>query len=437
MALANKTLLANVKLNRSIIILIVIFAIILMAYWQIKDYSPRQLGPYIERRAAGHRPVITDTGRWLGQWLVRQDRGNSALKLPPDPISRDAGAAPGLAILKPATVRVTDVEALRAAMGRAEPGQVIELAPGRYVIDKAPLSAARAGTESAPVTVQASSPDAVTLAVMTGEGIAVTAPHWVFQNLSITGNCRVAGHCEHAFHISGQAHHFTARHNTVVDFNAHIKVNGVNGIFPDNGLLEANVLRNSAPRRTAAPVTPVDIVGASDWVIRRNVIADFVKAGGDGISYGAFAKGAGERNQFVDNRITCEEKLHGQRGQRVGLSLGGGGTGARYCRDGRCIVEQQGGIVRGNVIAACSDDGIYLNGAAASIVEGNTLIDTGGITVRFAHSSADVRGNRVDGLVRSRDGGVIRASANATTSALSLYLGRHPIRDEFMAASAR
>lgn len=430
MALANKTLLVNVKLNRLMIIFIVLFAICLMAYWQVREIPPRQLGPYLERRAAGHRDVITNSGKAVGSFLVRQDRGPAPfrLNLPPAP---QAGALPA------ATTPVHDVAGLRAAMLRASPGEVIELAPGRYVVESAALVAARPGRAGEPVTVQSRLAGSAVIEVRTAIGVAVTAPYWTFQHLTITGACVVQGHCEHAFHVSGKASHFVARHNRLVDFNAHIKINGQRGEFPDDGVLFANHLTNTAPRRTASPVTPVDLVAASGWLVDANTITDFIKDGGDRISYGAFAKGAGAGNRFTRNTVVCEHALHGMPGQRVGLSLGGGGTGGPYCRDGRCIVEQDRGVLSRNLVAACSDDGIYLNGAAHSEVTANTLIDTGGITVRFANSSADVSENVVDGLVRSRDGGVIRTNANETTSALSLYLGRHPVRDSFRPASGQ
>ena len=57
-----------------------------------------------------------------------------------------------------------------------------------------------------------------------------------------------------------------------------------------------------------------------------------------------------------------------------------------------------------------------------------TLIDTGGVSVRFAESSADVEGNLVDGAIRGRDGAALRAVDNDQTSMTRLYLGSHPVR---------
>jgi parallel beta-helix repeat protein len=130
--------------------------------------------------------------------------------------------------------------------------------------------------------------------------------------------------------------------------------------------------------------------------------------------------------------VLCEARLKSIPGQRVGLSLGGGGTGTQYCRDKRCITEQDRSVIQSNLIAYCSDDGIYLNRAATSKVLHNTLIDTGGIVVRFAESSADVQGNLVDGAIRKREGSILRATDNVETSLLSLFTGSHPVRDLYI-----
>jgi hypothetical protein len=239
--------------------------------------------------------------------------------------------------------------------------------------------------------------------------------------------------CEHAFHVAGGAHHFAALNNTILDFNAHFKINGAGAQFPDAGLIEGNTLSNTGPRQTANPVTPIDLVAASGWIVRGNLITDFIKAGGDHISYGAFAKGAGAGTLFERNVVLCEQRLRGQPGQRVGLSFGGGGTGKPYCRDRRCITEQDGGIMRANLVASCSDVGIYVNAAANSKLVDNTLVDTAGIDVRFPESSAEVEGNLVDGAIRSRNGGQLRPGDNLQTPIALLYAGHHPLRSLFVA----
>ena len=392
--------------------------------------TPRSLGPYVERRSDGHNAVIEAIGLAARRWLVRIDRGD-----PPShaaPWSSTTGmqatgvpARPGSQV-----VLVSDSAGLLRAIAAAQPGQAITLLPGRYRIDYFIL-VARPGTLEAPIIVRADEPGSVHLDMNTHEGFKVSAPYWRFENLSMQGNCSDEP-CQHAFHIVGDAHHFAAVNNLIVDYNAHFKINGEGGSHPDHGLLESNTLRNLGIRNTYKPVTPIDLVTASYWTIRRNLISDFIKGDGDRISYGAFAKGAGSHNLIEQNVVLCEDRLRGAPGQRVGLSLGGGGTEKMFCRDGgKCITEQADSILRSNLVASCSDDGIYLNSAARSKLLHNTLVDTGGIAVRFPTSSAEIDGNLVDGIIRSRDGGILHLGDNRYSSAARLYLGSHPQRALF------
>jgi hypothetical protein len=401
--------------------------------------APRQLGPYIERRADGHNPAIFKAGHWLGARLVALDRADDPGALPvPLPALR-LGAQPQAMASSSAighVVEVGDVNALRAALARATAGDVIVLQPGNYRID-APLDAATPASAGAPIVVRARQPGSVVLEQSSVEGFRVTGPWWRFENLVMRGTCGADDACEHAFHVSAGAHHFAAVNNTLSDFNAHFKINGDGARFPDHGMIESNTLTNTHPRHTANPVTPIDLVAASDWVIRHNLISDFIKDGGDGISYGAFVKGGGARNLFEQNVVWCESRLRGLPGQRVGLSLGGGGTGKPYCRDHACVVEQQQGAIRGNLIAACSDAGVYLNNAAQSAVLDNSVVDTAGVEVRFAGSSADIGGNLAyDGAIRTRNGAVVRERDNLSAPLLYAYLGYHPVRAHYAAPTA-
>jgi hypothetical protein len=392
--------------------------------------TPRVLGPYIEKRTSGHNPAIVAIGRVAGRTLLQLDRGQTeiptvALALGAQAqAARPDGAAGSL---------VASPDELRAALARAEPGSVITLLPGTYRFSGRTLEAGRPGREGAPITVRAAQSGSVRLEFDLVEGFRVSAPYWRFENLAIRGVCRADDDCEHAFHVVGEASHFVAVNNTISDFNAHFKINGERGRFPDDGLIASNTLDNGHARATAKPVTPIDLVTASRWTIRANLISDFIKGDGDRISYGAFAKGAGSANLFERNVVWCERRLQGLAGQRIGLSLGGGGTGKALCRDGKCITEQDGGILRANLIAGCSDVGIYLNSAAASKVEDNTLVDTAGIDVRFPASSAQVDGNLVDGAIRSRNGGVLHLGDNLTAPLWQSFAGYHPVRSLFAA----
>jgi hypothetical protein len=394
------------------------------------DVPPRRLGPWVERRAEGHHGILERGGRELSAVLVALDRGRTAFHAP---LPVPAGAIGEPPAAKRRVIVASTEEALRA-IDDARPGDDITFVPGTYRFDGAYIDAHEAGAPGAPITVSADEPHSVVLEFNMIEGFLVRAPYWSFTNLTIRGVCSEHSNCEHAFHVIGTAGHFVARQNEIVDFNAHFKINGMRGSYPDWGLIEGNVIRNTGPRETANPVTPVDLVGASHWRIRGNRISDFVKRRGDGTSYGAFVKGGGSDNRLEDNVVVCEDRLRGFPGQRVGLSLGGGGSSRDACRDGRCITEQDEGVIASNLIASCSDDGIYLNRAATSVITHNTLIDTAGITARFGESAAAVEGNLIDGPIRAVDGALLHQTDNRITSVAVLYLGLHPVRDLFVDA---
>jgi hypothetical protein len=399
------------------------------------DVPPRVLAPYVERRAAGHHPAADSAGQIVAEALMALDRGQRESRpLVPLPVTAPAARAQPRA--PDSLVFVGSSEDARRAIERAEPGDEIVFAPGTYRFSGPAIHAGQPGTPTLPITVRADDARTVTLEFDMIEGFLVSAPYWSFENLTIRGVCARHSACEHAFHIVGEATHFVARHNTIIDFNAHFKINGSAGFYPDSGLIEGNVIRNATVRDTGNPVTPIDLVAASHWRIRGNRISDFAKAGSDRVSYGAFAKGGGVDNRFEQNVVVCERRLHHVPGQRVGISLGGGGTGGDACRNGRCITEQEAGVIASNLIASCSDDGIYLNRAAMSRIVHNTLVDTGGISARFGESSADVEGNLVDGLIRERAGATLHERDNIDTSAVELYLGLHPVRDFFFDALA-
>lgn len=401
-----------------------------LLYLQGQGITPRALAPYIEKRSSGHNPLIEGAGQELAAALYGIDRGEAV----PDLLAQGlVGAQPAGAGRQDerdgghTRKLVASSEEARRAIAAAAPGDEIVFLPGTYRI-RGNLDASRAGEEGAPIVVRAERPGSATIEFDAAEGFKVSAPYWRFENLTIRGACAQQEYCEHAFHVVAGAHHFAAVNNTILDFNAHFKINAADGRFPDDGLIESNTLADSAPRRTASPVTPIDLVAASNWVIRRNLIADFIKLGGDRISYGAFAKGAGAHNRFERNAVVCEQHLRGFPGQRVGLSFGGGGTGKPYCRDHRCVTEQDQGVMQDNLVAACSDVGIYVNAAARTRLLGNTVVDTAGVDVRFPESSAEADGNLVDGSIRSRNGARLHPGDNRETPIALGYLGYHPLR---------
>jgi len=305
------------------------------------------------------------------------------------------------------TVNISSEGQLKTAVAKAKPGDIIMLMPGLYQIDR--IAIAAPGTADRPILLSAPSLGDVKIVPRDEEAFKIAAPYWTFENLDIGGGPST----DHAFHIVGAASHVIIRHNFLHDLNAMIKGNGEGQprVFPNDVLIESNVLLNAAARAGDAPVTPIDVVGGRGWVIRNNFIADFGKAGGNQVSYGAFLKGNSSDGVLERNLILCEWKTHG--GVRIGLSLGGGGTDAGLCDGDSCATEHRRGTIRNNIVANCPEDvGIYLNKAQDTKVLSNTLFNTNGIDIRFPASSAQIDANIVSGGLRSRDGGILSAGDN-------------------------
>ena len=301
------------------------------------------------------------------------------------------------------TVTVTNGAELGAAISAAQAGDVIELADGTY--DSTGYSCNASGTTQTPITVRAKNAHGATVRFDALEGFKVGGDFWHFEGLVVKGVCANDSNCEHAFHVNG-ASGFVLRGSIAVDFNAQLKVNAVLMKLPQGGLVEGNEIYDSRARNTSNPTTKLNIDSGDDWIVRGNVLHDFQKGAGDNVSYGAFLKCGGLRGIMERNLVMCARDFSG--GTRIGLSLGGGGCAPQFCEPSfnanvPCL-EHTDGIVRNNIIASCSDVGVYVNQSKNSRVHYNTLIATSGIDFRFAMTTGEARGNVLAGTIRNRDG---------------------------------
>ncbi|MBV5311225.1 hypothetical protein, partial [Chromatium okenii] len=329
---------------------------------------------------------------------------------------------------------VSTVAELTTALAQAQAGEQILMLPGVYRVNGHNLQLGHDGRADAPIVLRADQPATVHLEFNLLEGFLVNRAYWVFENLEIRGVCADHSDCEHAFHIVGNANSTVVRNNRIIDFNAPFKINGTpnaNGMTtPDNGLIERNTIFNTTPRQTGNPVTFIDLVTADGWAVRSNIIADFAKAGGDHISYGAFMKATSRNGLFERNLVICYLNQVPTGGLRIALSFGGGGSGGGFCRDQTCETEHVGGVMRNNVIVHCPDDvGIYLNRSADTLLDGNLLIGTRGIDVRFPTSTARLVNNIFDGAVHERDGG--RTTLDNNLISKTCVLGDCAVADWF------
>ncbi|RDE24819.1 hypothetical protein DV711_04335 [Motiliproteus coralliicola] len=308
-------------------------------------------------------------------------------------------------------ITVADTSKFRRAIKNAKPGDHIVLGPGTFKLSGKYLKFSNAGSAELPITLSASKAWTTRIEMNMSEGFYIEAPYWRIQGVELVGTCATDRKCEHAFHIVGEGHHTQLIGNRISGFNSHIKANPKDGKWPDDALIVGNSFVNPAPRKTRSPVTLIDVVAASGWQVRNNFIANFKKDGSDYTSYAAFFKGAGRNNSFESNVVLCSENKNPKFTQ-VGLSFGGGGTNTRVCRDQQCLYEHDEGVIQGNVVANCSDVGIYLNKSNNTLVSNNTLYNTLGIDVRFPESTAVVINNLFSGRLKERNGGTVKFSSN-------------------------
>jgi parallel beta-helix repeat protein len=409
-----------------LILLLVAVSSLAAACWVAVNapVAPGELLRYGLRRIEGHPKlewIFVPLLRWGQAWVEQPSSsalpeglwGQQGGTLPPQaytsagiPLPLDLRATSARTYpSRPATLLVFSGQDLARELKEAQQGQVIALQPGVYKLETS-VRLTQSGTAQHPITVRAQ-PGLVRIDSSATEGFVIEGAYWVFEGLTIRGVCARHDDCEHAFHIVGRGRSIVLRNNRLEDFNAHIKINGVGGQWPDHGLVQFNTLINHQPRDTDRPIVPVDLVGASGWTVSNNIVSHFVKRQGNGISYGIFMKGGGHSGVIHENKVECTRQGISQPGIRVGVSLGGGGTDAPYCRVAPCNTEHTRGRISGNLIANCNDYGIYINRSALSMIRGNRLINTYGIDVRFPESSALMSGNELDGLVRSRDGASI------------------------------
>ncbi|MCY1034864.1 PE-PGRS family protein [Corallococcus sp. BB11-1] len=319
-----------------------------------------------------------------------------------------------------AVKNVSNVTELQAALASAKAGDDIVLANGTYTVN-ANLNCQAEGTQSLPITVRAANRHGALVRFNAVEGFKVSGRYWTFDGLTVEGICANDNDCEHAFHVTGHAEGFVLRNSRVRDFNSQLKSNAQKndaGVWeiPHRGLIEHNEIYDTRARVTGKPVNKLNIDTGEDWVVRDNYLHDFSRQGG--IAHGAFMKSGGKRGLFERNLVVCA-KDRALADTSIGLSFGGGGTGAAFCAPAfdasvPCTPEHSDGVLRNNIVANCSDVAVYLNKATNTRVLFNTFVGTTGVDFRFAASTGEAHGNVLSSVIRVREGGTFTAGTNRT-----------------------
>ncbi len=312
-------------------------------------------------------------------------------------------------------VRVTNPAELRAAIGAAQPGDQIVLASGVY--DTTGIDCSANGTAAAPIVVKSETPLGAEIRFDALEGFHVYGAYWQFDGLTIHGVCSSDDNCEHAFHVVGGANFFQVRNSKVYDFNAWIKVNNSGTVAPDDGLVENNEITMTRPRNTGNPVNGMNINQGDRWIARANYIHDIQRSDGSA-NYAGFMKGGGTGGVFERNLVICaHDRPAPANAANVGLSFGGGGTDAQFCRpyydpNIPCVPEQTDGVMKNNIIVNCNDVAVYVNQGKNTTLLYNTFIATYGVDYRFGGSSGTAIGNVMASHIRARDGATFTETNN-------------------------
>lgn len=323
-------------------------------------------------------------------------------------------------------IYVNSEEQITAALKSASAGTVINIAPGHYTFKGNYLYFAAKGAKNAPIILRADNIGDVTFNMQLREGLLIPSPYIIIENLVFLGGKTKYDTIEHALHIVGDADHIEIRHNEFINFNAHIKANSIKNkagqrIYPDHVKILNNNFYNHWKRNTLSPASPIDVVGGKGWLVANNFIADFAKYGrkGRGVTYGVFLKGASEDGIIENNLVNCQWQVEHTSANdiRIGISLGNGGTGKKFCMDGQCAYEHKNGIIRNNTILNCQNDvAIYINKGKDTLIENNYIANSLGIDVRHVESNAIISQNYLDSRIKATKGATITTVNNAPLS---------------------
>lgn len=176
-------------------------------------------------------------------------------------------------------VPVSTVAQFETALTNVVAGDIITLAPGTYVMTRQKYTlSGKNGTPTNRIAIRAAAWRTVTIRFVTNganyvEGFLIeNSAYWTLENLIMESDCSSDANddfCEHLIHITGSSDNFELRTTILRNANAQIKLNSWRGsipvtqpaIFPNNGIIEWCEFFDTAPRRTANPVTKINIDG--------------------------------------------------------------------------------------------------------------------------------------------------------------------------------
>jgi hypothetical protein len=211
-----------------------------------------------------------------------------------------------IASAAPETLRVTTTPELDAALGRARPGTVIELAPGDY---RGGLHRAGvAGTAAAPIVVRG--PEGAPGAVFTGQLQFSDPSYLVLERFTIKGSSGNGLNIDDGGTFDTPARGIVLRALTVLDTGPRGNLDGMKLSGVDDFLIERCTIRNWGSGEGSG----IDMVGCHRGLIASCIFEDRDDGGASGVQ----AKG-GSRDIVIRN---CTFRNAGERAVNLGGSTG-------------------------------------------------------------------------------------------------------------------
>lgn len=285
---------------------------------------------------------------------------------------------------------------LRDAFASAVAGDVILLSAGTYRFEAA-LWTSNDGTADEPITVTSADATTAKLDFDSLEGMVINNRFWIIEKIWINGACAEPGNCEAGLGVKPDAHNLILRESRLSNWIQHVK----GARSPDAEVEDASILNCELwnDRIHWAGGTPLDLVGGKRWRIVGNYIHDY--GGDDNGDYGIFLKGGTDDGIVERNLVICEQDRPGG-GATVGISIGGGGTGAEFCENRDCSCEDNGSIIRNNIVLHCNDTGLHSRRGCGSKFYNNIVYDTAaGLQIQVDSDGAplEIRNNVLSGEI--------------------------------------
>lgn len=312
------------------------------------------------------------------------------------------------ALLLAAVVPVTTAAALGDAVRNANPGDVIEIAPGTYAIS-GPIRTGKAGTKESPITIRGTGATAEAKLDFrdTDEGLVVNQPNWIIEHVWVNGACDGGGCGNGAggIHVNPGGDRVVIRYSKITNWEQNIKTDRSDGAEPTDGQIIGNEISNTGAGY-ANGGTGIDIVGGLRWYIAGNYVHDWARGA---TRYGIFVKGGAKDAVIERNLVVGARDLPAGPGAAVGISFGGGGTGSQYCApdnrgNGGCTCETFAGIARNNIVAHTNDAALHTKRACGSVFASNTVHDSGiGLQIQIEGPTTVLLANSVlDGRISGK-----------------------------------